>query len=302
MRDSPPILGDASQSLVGPPAVAADAPAGLWGVVGSAAHRRPRSQFVLLAVYLAVLAVAELLLVFANQSGDGTFALYGLLLDVILVVSLPLAASRFAVKDEPFAAFLGTLMLPPLIRAVTLSTPLILFTQTEWLAVVSVPLLLAAASMMRALHLRPRDVFLALGKRRYLAVNITFAAAGLGFGLAEFRILHPQPWIDASGSGRFVLGAVGIFLSTGLAEELIYRGLLLRTGTRFLGTAGGLVYVTVVFTILHAGFLSLADLGLVFAFGLSAGIVVLFTRSLWGAVAAHTVANVLLYMVLPFGL
>ena len=303
MTDAPPPRPPAAQAPSSPFSIARPGWEPIPVVVQDAERkRRTRLYAMLLTEYAVVLAVAEILLALANQSGDGTLALIGLVLDVFLVVSLPIEASRFAATDAPFASFLGALMLPPMLRAVTLSTPVSLFTQTEWLLVVSVPLLLAVASMMRALRLRPQDIFLGIGRRQLLAVNVTFAAAGAAFGFAEFRLLHPQAWVDALGSSQLAFAGIAVFLATGLAEELIFRGLLLRTGTRFLGTRAGLVYVTVVFAILNAGFLSLPDLALVFVFGLVAGIVVLVTRCVWGAVFAHTIANVLLYLVLPFGL
>ena len=260
-----------------------------------------KTQVILLAQYMVLLAVAEILLLYAGLSGDGLFSLLGLLIDVFLLVSLPIEASFFAAKDAPFATFLGALLLPPLTRVVTLSTPGGLFTQTEWLIVVSVPLLLACAALMRAQRLRPRDVFLSLGERRYLTLNVTLAAAGLGMGFAEFRILRPEAWIDGMGTSELAIGAIAILLGTGLAEELIYRGILLRNGVRFLGTRGGLLYVTGVYAILHIGFMSPLDLALVFGFGLILGIVVLFTKSLTGAIGAHTLANIALYLILPFG-
>lgn len=263
--------------------------------------RRPRRQVVLLVVYLIVILVAELLLVLANQTSDVSYALLGLLFDVGLVLSLPIAASFYAAKDPVFASFVGTLMLPPLIRVVTLATPTGLFTQAEWFVVVSLPLLLAAAAMMRAQGLSPRDVFLGIGERRYLPIGVTVAASGLAFGFLEFRFLRPAAWIATPGPSELAFAAIAIFLATGLAEELIFRGILLSVGVRALGKGMGIVYVTAVFTILNAGFLSLPDLGLIFVFGLVLGLAVLFTRSLWGAIGAHTLANVILYLILPFG-
>jgi membrane protease YdiL (CAAX protease family) len=216
-------------------------------------------------------------------------------------VSLPVEAYLFVAKDRPLATFLGALMLPPLVRVVSLSIPTAYFTTVEWLAIVGVPLLLAAAAVMNAAGLRRADVFLGLGERRYIAINILIIFIGFGLGFVEYRILRPEPWIPASDRGQLPFAVVAIFLTNGLAEELIFRGILLRTGVALMGRQGALLYVTLVFTVLHVGFMSVPDLVFVFVVGLVFGIAVLFTRSLWGVVGAHTLANVALYLILPFG-
>lgn len=268
---------------------------------GHRSTRSVRSHVLFLTHYVAILVAAELLLVFANLTGNGTLALLGMLFDVFLVVSLPVEAYLFVAKDRPLATFLGALMLPPLVRVVSLSIPTAYFTTVEWLAIVGVPLLLAAAAVMNAAGLRRADVFLGLGERRYIAINILIIFIGFGLGFVEYRILRPEPWIPASDRGQLPFAVVAIFLTNGLAEELIFRGILLRTGVALMGRQGALLYVTLVFTVLHVGFMSVPDLVFVFVVGLVFGIAVLFTRSLWGVVGAHTLANVALYLILPFG-
>jgi len=265
-------------------------------------ERPLRRHAAFLSHYIIVLVAAELLVAFADASGQGTLVVVGLLLDVYLVVSLPIEASLLATKDPPLAAFLAALVLPPLLRVVSLSTPLTPFTTIQWLAIVSVPLLMACFAVMRALDLRPRDVFIGFGDRRLIALNIAVAASGLGIGYLEYRLLHVAPWITARSSGDFAFAALAIFLATGLAEELIFRGILLSTGIRLLGRRGALLYVTVVFAALHVGFLSVPYLVVAFAVGLVFALVVLLTKTLWGTVLAHSLANVALYLIFPFGL
>ena len=264
--------------------------------------RPARRHMIFLGHYLVVLVIAEVLLASAEAPGQATLVVVGLLLDVYLLVSLPIEAAWLATKDRPLAAFLGALVLPPILRVVSLSTPLTPFTTAQWLAIVSVPLLLACFGVMRALDLRPKDVFVGLGDRRLITLNIAVAASGLGIGYGEYRLLHVAPWLTARGSGDFAFAALAIFLATGLAEELIFRGILLSTGVRLLGRRGALLYVAVVFAALHIGFLSAPYVVVAFAVGLVFGLVVLLTRTLWGTVGAHTLANVALYLVFPFGL
>ncbi len=271
--------------------------------MGELKSERPtRKHVALLVDYLVVLVGAEFLLVLASATNDSTLSVLSLLIDAALVLFLSVWASLSASKDEALAAFLGALTLPPLLRVVSLATPFAPFTTIQWLAIVGIPLLLAAAAVMRALGLRPRDVFLGVGDHRYLPVNIALIVFGFGVGFLEYRILRPDPWIAAPSQGALALAIFAVFLTTGLAEELIFRGILLRVGIRFLGQRGALLYVTLVFSVFHIGFMSIPDFLLVLFSGLVFGVVVLLSKSLWGAIGAHTVANVALYLILPFGL
>jgi membrane protease YdiL (CAAX protease family) len=253
-----------------------------------------------LVPYAVALVAAELLLVLAVLTNDPEYLLLGLLLDVSLVLVLVVHASLVAPKDERLAAFLGALVLAPIVRVASMSTPFLPFTIIQWLAIISLPLLFAALAVMHGQGLRPRDVYLALGARRAVVANVGLGAFGLVLGFVEYQILLPEPWIDTFTPANLLLAGFVVFLATGLAEELIFRGVLLRTGIRLLGVGKALLYITVVFTALHIGFLSPLDLLFVFFAGLFFGLAVLATGSMWGAVAAHTLANVMLYLVMPF--
>lgn len=261
-----------------------------------------RRRVVFLMLYGIALVGAELLLLLATSTGAAAFAVAGLIIDAALIVGLPIEASFLVSKDPPLAAFLGTLVLPPVIRIVALAIPSAFFTPVEWLAVTGLPLLLASGAVMRAQGLHRRDVYLGIGDRRFLPLQVTIAFLGLGIGFAEYQILRPLAWISASDVAQIPFAFFAIFLTNGLAEELIFRGILLRAGAQLLGRTRGIVYVTFIFTSMHIGFGSPRELALVFFTGLLFGAVVLITKSLLGVVGAHTLANAVEYLVLPFGL
>src|SRR5206468_3641420 len=77
-------------------------------------------------------------------------------------------------------------------------------------------------------------------------------------------------------------GGLVISLATGLSEELIFRGILLKRAVEALDERYGLLYVTAIFASLHLYFLSATDMAFVFAVGLFYGFVVLNTKNLWG--------------------
>ena len=64
--------------------------------------------------------------------------------------------------------------------------------------------------------------------------------------------------------------------------------------------AGGIVYVSFIFAILHMGFLSWLDIAFVFLVALFFGWMVKKTGSLLGVTLSHGITNILLYLVVPF--
>ncbi len=165
----------------------------------------------------------------------------------------------------------------------------------------SLPLLLVPLSLARLLgmdrgtlgfgHLTPTDLLL----------QTLVAGAGILLGFVEFAILRPEvPWIPSPAPEHFFPAALAVSLSSGLAEELIFRGILLRQFMGVLRPQTSLLLVTGLFTVMHLGFLSPLDLAFVFAVGLLLAMVVLNTGRLHGVVACHSLANVTLYLVAPF--
>jgi membrane protease YdiL (CAAX protease family) len=90
-----------------------------------------------------------------------------------------------------------------------------------------------------------------------------------------------------------------LLLCTGFVEEFIFRGVLQRTAVEAFG-GWGIVYVSLLFAILHMGFLSWIDVVFVFVVALFFGWVVKKTGSLFGVTLAHGITNIVLYLIIPF--
>jgi membrane protease YdiL (CAAX protease family) len=169
-----------------------------------------------------------------------------------------------------------------------------------WLALVSVPLLVSVVAVSYVQRLRPRDLGLGIRRWQDVPLQVVIALTGIPLGLLEYAILQPPSWIAVGSFGAIAVGGLVIFLATGLSEELIFRGILLKRAVEALGERSGLLYVTALFASLHIFFLSAYDLVFVFAVGLFYGFVVLNTKNLWGAILSHSLGNVMLYLVAPF--
>jgi membrane protease YdiL (CAAX protease family) len=263
------------------------------GTGGESAPPTPsRGVLATLLAYLIVVTAAEVLVAFGHSYE-------GLFIHIVLVFSFLLHASALSNRDPLLSRLLLALILVPLVRILSLSIPFWPFSTLQWLALISVPLNVAALAMIVTLRLNWRDAGLRLSRRGSVRWELLIIALGPPMGVLEFFILRPESWLASYVVWGVIFAVVAIFVSTGLAEELIFRGVLLHCARGPLGSRTGLLYVTLVFASLHIGFLSPLDLAFAFTVGLIFGIVVLRTGSIAGVVISHTLVNVTLYLVAP---
>ena len=244
-----------------------------------------------LIVYPVALVSGELLTAFKDFAA-------GLAVHIVILFLLMIHASFISRSNTSLSRLLTALSLAPLLRILSLSLPLWHFTTLEWLGIISIPLIVACIATISALKLRPGDVGLTLGPARRLPWQGLIALLGLPLGVLEYSILRPSSWLADYSLGNVALALFALAGATGLAEELIFRGILQRCATDLVGDAG-IIYVAVVFAALHISFLSWADLVFVFLVALLFGAIVKKTGTLTGVIAAHTLVNVMLYLVLP---
>src|SRR5213083_1041379 len=239
------------------------------------------SRWTYLLAYLALVIVAEILIaVPGGATGqDRPLQPIGLAMHILLVFSLMFLSVLLQPKDAPLANLLVAVSLASL---------------------VSVPLLVSVAAVAYVQGLRPRDLGLLIRRWQEVPLQLAVAMTGIPLGLLEFAILRPAAWIPEETAALLLTGGVVIFLATGLSEELIFRGILLKRAVEALDERYGLLYVTAIFASLHLYFLSATDMAFVFAVGLFYGFVVLNTKNLWGVILSHSLGNVILYLVAPF--
>ncbi len=130
-------------------------------------------------------------------------------------------------------------------------------------------------------------------------LQIAIGLSGLAFGALEYVILRPQALAPALAWANVWWPALVLLVCTGLLEEMIFRGLLQRTAETVL-PRWGLVYVALLFAVLHIGYRSLVDVLFVLVVGLFFGRIVQRTRSLVGVTLAHGLTNIMLFLIMPF--
>jgi membrane protease YdiL (CAAX protease family) len=249
--------------------------------------RRGSNLTWLLWAYLFLITLAELITAVFNPVA-------GLLLHTALLVGL-LCHSGIT-EDKGMAALTLALTLAPMIRLLSLSLPLLRLPQISWYIIVAVPLLLSAALIVRQLKLRRKDLGLCLKAPH---VQLPIMGLGLLLGVVEYAILKPQPLIAQLRWDALWLPALVLLLGTGFNEELIFRGLFQTVARGALGK-WAICYVALLFAVLHIGYLSLVDVLFVFIVGMLFGWFANVTGSLLGVVIAHGIANIMLFLVMPF--
>ena len=238
-------------------------------------------------IYLLAIAVAETVTVLVQP-------VWGIGFHIAILVALIVHSAM--TTGHPYRELLLSLALVPLVRIISLSMPLINIPQIWWYPIIYVPLLVAAVVAMRILNYKAGQVGLTL---RWIPVQLVVALTGVAFGIAEYFILVPEAMIAELTWQAAWLPAVILLLGTGFVEELIFRGVLQRSAVQAF-SGWGIVYVSLLFAILHMGFLSWLDIIFVFAVALFFGWVVKKTGSLLGVTLSHGLTNIVLFLVAPF--
>ena len=240
--------------------------------------------------YLALIALAELTTVTVSPE-------LGLGLHAMMLLLLPLHYALARARDNPVAPLILTLTLGPLIRIMSLSLPLTALPSLTWYVIIAMPLFAAAFALARTLGMTWRDAAMTI-KLKQLPVQLLIASTGLILGLMEFLILRPQSLVPDGRADMVFFAAISLIIGTGLLEEVIFRGVMQHTSLQAMG-ARGLIYSSLVFMALHIGYLSILDLLFVFSVGLYFAWIVRRTGSLLGVVIAHSLTNIVLYLVMP---
>lgn len=240
--------------------------------------------------YLAVITIAEYLTAAVNV--EWGLPLHGLLF-------LALFYHGAVTRQERLRPLLWSLTIAPLIRIMSLSLPLGHFAIVYWFLIVSLPVFITVGVAITTLGYSRREIGLTLPLRR-LPFTLLMLPLGIMLGIPEYSILTPLPLartftLDAMWAPALILG-----VCTGFEEELLFRGLLQRAGEEWLSPLATGLYVTLLFTVLHIGYLSIIDLLFVFLVG---GFFAIYSRwegSIAGATLCHTGVNLGLFLVWPF--
>jgi len=247
------------------------------------------SKYVLiLIVYLLALIMAELLTTYINKT-------WGLTLDFIILLALLVNSS--VVDSDNLSNLLRSMMVLPIIRIVGLSVPILQIEPLYWYPIIAVPLFIAAYAIMRVQRLSISRVGLVWGN---IPIQVLIAVTGLFTGIVEYFILKPAPIIVQFTPLLVIGGGFILILSTGFAEELLFRGIIQNNANRAIGPGFALLYTSLIFATMHMGWLSPIDWIFVFFVGLFYGYCFMKTESIFGISIAHGLSNTILFLIMPF--
>ncbi len=249
-------------------------------------YRFPRRALV---VYLIWIALAEIFTTNLNPN-------FGLIFHGAILIVL-LLHSAYA-WDRPEHGLLIALTLAPLIRLLSLSLPLNQFPLISWYLVVSIPLFVAGYVITRLVPLNWADIGFRITLKK-VPLQLFIASTGLLFGFIEYVILRPTPLINDLSLSNFILAAASLILGIGLLEEFVFRGVMQEASKAIFGSLN-IIFVTLVFMVLHIGYKSVLDLVFVFSVGYFWSWVKIKTNSLLGITLSHGITNILLLVIFPY--
>ena len=207
-------------------------------------------------------------------------------------------AERRAPSAE--AAFFTALAAPPVLRLFDIAAPVESLELPLLHGLLAAPALLTVGLAIRAAGFSARTLGFAPGRSwRGAAGDALALAAGAGAGYLAYRQL--QPGLPSGWDTPVALAtAFPLMAAAALAEELLFRGVLLPATGRLFGPQFAVAYVTVLFTLFHVGYRSLPMLLVVGALGGLFALVVLRTRSLYGVTLGHAAFSFGLWLGFPW--
>lgn len=234
--------------------------------------------------FLSFLVVAEL--VFANF--DVTF---GLVLHVVIMLLAVLSPFYLSKKSVGVAqAFL----LVSLLRLVNVGLPLEGISVYYQFLIIYSLLLLSLAVYLYRLDFRLFD----LGIRSGGFVGFVFFGVLLGvlLGFTEYTVLGVTRVFPT-----FFLASLSVFFILGLVEELIFRGVLLKSMIH-VDPFFAILFSSVAFAVMHSVWVEPLEYVFTFYAGFVLAVVYYKTDSLIWPITTHVVINFLLFQVIPFRL
>lgn len=266
-------------------------------------ERRPSFESRLSRTFLARSAAcagaALLVLWFAEVATVAFGAVAGILVHTLLLVAMITLTPFIGRVNAPLSRVLIALMPAPLIRIVSLTAPILQFYYLQWFTILAAIVFVGITTAIRLLHPPLGSIGLKLPARKHVWLEIAVALSGFALGAIEFIILRPNPLTQALTFRELAAPILIIFVSTGLLEEILFRGLIQRYSIDALGEWAGIAFSVAAFAVMHIGWNSIWDIFFVASVGLMYSLVVRKTGSLLGVSISHAVTNTMLFLVLP---
>jgi len=247
------------------------------GVQETSAGPTPIIKRSAIPLLVAAIGAGELVLVFVNLA-------IGVLLEAVtlgVILALQAALSR---RIDGRA--IVPLALVPLLRLLSLTTPLPGIPIVYWLALVGAPLAVGGVFAARGAGLGLGA--LGLRRTRWLP-QAAIAGLGVPAGLGAWFTAGPTTLIDDHAAPAELL-VIGLLLAVfvGITEEFIFRGVI-QAGLSLVYPRGAIAFTAILYGSSYLGSLSFGYAAYMTLVGLVYGILVRQTGSILGACASHAI-------------
>ena len=243
---------------------------------------------IIFSFYIIIFSIAEILAVFEPMMG---FLAHS--------ISIPIIGIHVSIchRLDPKSSKLALALSPvPLVRIVSISSPVIQFTILQWFLVISMVLFSSILLTIILIGDEMSDYGFKLPERKHYSLEISIILCGFLFGFVEYQILTPNSLVETLTFVGLVAPLVALYLGTGLLEELLFRGIIQRHSIESLGKWQGIFFTNLIFMILHTGWESGYDLIFVGVVGVIFSIVVVRTGSIIGVSFSHAITNLSLFV------
>lgn len=248
-------------------------------------------QIILTVFVCAAICVCEYVFAYQNVA-------YGIGIGLGLVILIYVSLS-FPSFDDRIARCIDCLALIPLYILFTSSLPWFFINQQYLL-----PAVYACILALCFWHIYRNDIdfkkLLNFNKRKLLKYLLISLAIGIPTGTVEYLILRPAPAAPSFEIQYFFRDIVYMVFFVGLAEELLFRGLIQQSFSDAFGWKWALFASAALFAAMHMTWRSVPELGFVFGAGLIMGTLYIRTRGLVAPILFHAVNNVMLVSVFPY--
>src|SRR5207249_184612 len=228
---------------------------------------------------------------------NSVYSLLGIILALAGFVALPLVGFIIGRNDFWQRVAFETVALLFATRLAVSPFPVGLLSLSVYVPVIYTLIVVGISLYVTYRKIPLEEIRVTSAGRNPLLLGILGVVVGTPLGFIEYRVLNPSPvflgaaFIQTLGYNLLVLG---LFVS--IAEELLFRGLLLTSLEKKMQPWQAIGLSSIFFGVMHLGWFN--PLEVVFAYG--AGVILAYlayaTKSLTPSIAAHALDNFLLFL------
>jgi len=247
----------------------------------------------LLTPVTLLVLVEELLL-------NSIYATIGLALALLALLFLPLSGAVLGRGEVRVQRFLEVSGLVFASRVVLSSFPMSFLASPTLLPAIYTLVLIACILYVGYRRIDLNYMRLASGETPILTQVLAGLLTGYVLGFIEYFVLRPTLPVTMSLIQTLIYLVVVMMVFVGITEEFLFRGLLQRTLEDMLPPWQAISIVSLIFALMHLGWLNPVEIIFAYAAGVAFGLLCYKTNSLITPIIAHGFGNVVLYTLVLF--